>query len=179
MKIIGTREDIQFVLHNTFDPKLYLPISAYVNWKLENEWDDYNELFHAIKYIQDLRNLEGIWYEIHTLEKDHEVRGVLTMVGGVLEKLGMEQGLDTSTTLLLKYFHLIDKGKGYGSYWLTSVIIPHYTARGFQSILVSSSHPKSFPFYEKLGTETNSFTKTSDNQLYERRCKTFLISLKG
>ncbi|MEM7511021.1 MAG: hypothetical protein AAF388_08825 [Bacteroidota bacterium] len=178
MKIIGTREDIQFVLHNTFEPKLYLPVGAYVNWKLENEWDDYNELFHAIKYIESLKETEGVWYEIHNLEKNHEVRGVLTIVGGELDKLGIDHNLDTSTTLLLKYFHLMDKGKGYGSYWLTSVIIPHYAARGFQSIRVSSSHPKSFPFYEKLGTEINSFTKKSDNQLYERSCKTFLISTK-
>lgn len=179
MKTIGTREDIQFVLHHKFDPKLYLPIGAYVNWKLENEWDDYNELFHALKYIESLKELAGVWYEIHTLEKEQEVRGVLTIVGGELEQLGMEQELDTSTTLLLKYFHLIDKGKGYGSYWLTSVIIPHYAARGFQSISINSSHPKSFPFYEKVGSEINSFTRKSDNQLYERRCKTFLISLKG
>ncbi|MEL6191526.1 MAG: hypothetical protein AAFR66_05735 [Bacteroidota bacterium] len=178
MKTICTREDIQFVLHNTFESKLYLPIGTYVNWKLENEWDDYNELYHAVRYIESLKEIEGVWYEIHTLEKNQEVKGVLTIVGGELDKLGMEQELHSSTTLLLKYFHLIEKGKGYGSYWLTSVIIPHYAARGFQSIHVNSSHPKSFPFYEKLGTEVSSSTKKSDNKLYARSCKTFLIGME-
>jgi len=39
------------------------------------------------------------------------------------------------------------------------------------------SHPKSFNFYEKIGKEMESYTKMSDNQLHERKCKTFSISL--
>lgn len=42
-----------------------------------------------------------------------------------------------------------------------------------------SSHPKSFNFYKKIGTEIKKYTKKSDNGLYDRNCKSFLISIDG
>ncbi|MEM6765947.1 MAG: hypothetical protein AAF655_13505 [Bacteroidota bacterium] len=180
MKLISTLENkVSFILHKTFSPALYLPISHYVSWKLENDWDDYNELYHAIQFMEKLNETEGIWYDIHSLEKYQKVRGVLTIVGGQLDKLELDENIDPRNSILLKYFHLIEKGQGYGSYWLKSVIIPHYANKGFQSINLSSSHPKSFPFYQRLGQEVTTCSKKSDNQLYDRICKTFCIPLKN
>jgi hypothetical protein len=178
MKIIGTKENnINFKVYSKFENRLFLPIGKYVNWKLENNWDDYNELYHAIKYIESLNNIDGVWYEIHAIEEKEEIKGVVTIVGGDLSKLGIKFNFNKDKTLLLKYFHIIEKGKGYGSYWLKSIIIPYYLDKGYNEIQVSSSHPKSFDFYRKIGSEIESYTKISDNELYERKCKSFLISI--
>ncbi len=70
MKIIGTKDnDLKFILHTSFQSKLFSPIGRFINWKLENNWDDYNELYHAINYIEGIKRIEGIWYEIHIIEK--------------------------------------------------------------------------------------------------------------
>lgn len=178
MTIISTRSDkSNFILHKTFTSKLFLPIAKYVNWKLENNWDDYDELYHALKYIEEIKKTEGVWFEIHTIEKDDEIKGVLTIVGGAIRKLEKLDGFENEKTILLKYFHIIEKGKGHGSYWLNSVIIPYYQNKGFQKIYINSSHPKSFNFYNKIGSEVKSYSKKSDNKLYERICKSFLISI--
>ncbi|AUP78794.1 hypothetical protein [Flavivirga eckloniae] len=178
MKIIETKDnDVNFVLHQTFNNKLFLPIGKYVNWKLENNWDDYNELYHAVNYIENLKQINGVWFDIHTIEKNQELKGVLTIVGGDIDKLETDSYLDKKTTILLKYFHIIEKGKGYGGYWLNAIIKPYYFDKGYRSIYVSSSHPKSFNFYNKIGTEVKTYTKKSDNQLYNRICKAFLIPM--
>ncbi|UII27457.1 hypothetical protein LVD15_03225 [Fulvivirga maritima] len=178
MEIIGTGGDGEnFIIYKSFDSRLFSPIGKYVNWKLENSWDDYNELYHAINYIESLKKLEGICCEIHTIEKDGDIKGVLTIVGGAIDKLGVNHG-DFKKTILLKYFHIIEKGKGYGGYWLKSVIMPHYYDLGFRQMLISSSHPKSFNFYNKIGQETETYYKKSDNDLYERICKTFVVRIE-
>ncbi|GAA5024848.1 hypothetical protein GCM10011506_08740 [Marivirga lumbricoides] len=178
MKIIATKENkVNFKLYSNFENRLFLPIGKYVNWKLVNNWDDYNELYHAIKYIESLNKIDEVWYEIHTIEEKEEIKGVVTIVGGNLNKLGIKSFINEEDTLLLKYFHIVEKGKGYGSYWLKSIIIPYYSERGYNKIQVSSSHPKSFDFYRKIGTEIENYTKKSDNKLYERKCKSFLISI--
>ncbi len=177
MKIIGTKENnVNFVLYTSFNPKLFLPIGNYVNWKLQNNWDDYNELFHSLNYIENLKQTEGIWFEIHTIEKNNEIKGVLTIVGGHINQLEVDDNIENKNTILLKYFHIIEKGKSYGSYWLNSVIIPYYFNKGIEKIYINSSHPQSFNFYNKIGNEIKTFTKKSDNHLYERVCKTFLVS---
>ena len=177
MRIIGRKDELNFVLYNSFESRLFSPIGKYVSWKLENMWDDYNELYHAVRYIEDLKSRNGIWYEIHTLERNKEIKGVLTIVGGDIPAIESEKRLDLENTLLLKYFHILEKGKGHGSYWLNSIVLPHYSEKGFSNIHVSSSHPKSFDFYKKIGAELNSYTKMSDNGLYERKCKSFLINI--
>lgn len=179
MEIIKKKEnDVSFVLHKSFESRLFSPIGNYVNWKLEHNWDDYNELFHAVQYIEQIKHIDGVWFEIHTIEKDEEIKGVLTIVGGAIDQLGVGEEIDGKDTILLKYFHIVDKGKGYGSYWLNEVIRPYYAQKGFQHIYISSSHPKSFDFYKKIGAEVKTYHKKSDNQLYERICKSFLVPIR-
>ncbi|MGD1839744.1 MAG: hypothetical protein ACFB0B_02450 [Thermonemataceae bacterium] len=178
MRIIEAKENnLNFVLYQSFESRLFSPIGKYVNWKLENNWDDYNELYHSVNYIESLKGIDGIWYEIHTIEKSGDIKGVLTIVGGDIEKLGDENSLDSRDTILLKYFHIVEKGKGYGSHWLSSIIFPYYFNKGFRKVYVSSSHPKSFGFYKRIGNEIKCYTKKSDNKLYVRDCKSFLISI--
>lgn len=173
--IIGEKDQVHFVLHETFENRLLRPVGEYVNWKLVNGWDDYNELFHCSKFIEELKNRAAVWWHTHTIEKDNIVTGVLLIVGGEIDvSLGHSS---KEETVLLKYFHVQDKGKGLGSYWLQSVIMPYYRIQRYREILVSSSHPRSFNFYSKLGVEVDSNTKRSDNDLYDRDVKTFSIPI--
>ncbi|MEO1451694.1 MAG: hypothetical protein AAFV07_19350, partial [Bacteroidota bacterium] len=85
MPILHTHENqLQFILHKEFTPRLFSPIGGYVNWKLEHAWDDYNELFHAMQYMEQVKKTDGVWFDMHTLEKEGTIKGVLTIVGGDL-----------------------------------------------------------------------------------------------
>ena len=177
MIALGRRDEATFFIHTTFQDHFLLPVEHYVNWKLKHDWDDYNELYHCQQFISEVSLIDDVWVETHTIEKKGDIVGVLLIVGGELQKLSIPGKVD-STTILLKYFHIIDKGNGYGTYWIKHILIPYYYKRGIKTILVSSSHPMSFPFYERLGEEISSFVKKSDNGRFERQCKSFRITLE-
>lgn len=174
---LGKKGDVTFFMHTSFKNSFLLPIGHYLNWKLKYDWDDYNELYHCHQFIEEVQSKDGVWLESHTVEKADDIIGVLLIVGGELHRLSNSIDIDPTTTVLLKYFHIIDKGNGYGTYWIKQIIIPYYRNKGLKTIFISSSHEKSFPFYERLGKEVSTFVKNSDNGRYVRKCKSFYISL--
>ena len=177
MKILLERNNERFTLNWEFEMKFLSPVGKYVQWKVENnEWDDYNELFHAANFIHNLQKDEQVWFDTHCIEKESSIIGVLLMVGGAIKNL--ESGLvtDEKNTLLLKYFHIVNKGEGLGSFWLDMVIYPYYRAKGYKHIFVNSSHENSFRFYGKLGTLVRNYVRSSDNRLFEREGRSFLLS---
>jgi len=175
-EVILERNNEKFVVYKTFYIKYMSPINRYVQWKLEtNHWDDYNELFHATKLAEDLKKYPDVWFDTHCLLRDDQIFGVLLIVGGHLKKLEAKYVIEEKS-LLLKYFHIADKGRGYGSYWLKSVILPHYKQKGYQHIYVNSSHKDSFPFYMRLGSMIATYEQMSDNNLYFRAGCCFLIN---
>jgi len=177
MEILGKRGKDSFILYKKFENKYLLPIGHYVNWKLTNEWDDYNELYHAMNYIKKLQKNKKVWFETHTIEKENKIVGVLIIVGGKIKEIENNLKSEEVNTVLLKYFHIIDKGQGYGSFWLKSIIIPTYAKKGFKFIHINSSHVKSFKFYENMGSEIRKSEKESDNKIYKREIKSFLIPI--
>ncbi|UII21355.1 hypothetical protein [Fulvivirga ligni] len=178
MNIIHQNGTETYALHEEFQASLFQPIAKYVEWKLKNDWDDYNELYHAIRFIESIKEKLGIWFHIHTIKREGEIIGVLSVVGGKIKEIEKHLPQEEQKTVLLKYFHIADKGKGYGGYWLNHVLIPYYADLGFEYIQLGSSHPKSFSFYGKLGSEISSSEKESDNHLFKRQVKAFLISIK-
>ena len=173
---IAFKEDFSYQLHTQFEESLYHTIKVYVDWKRQNQWDDYDEYTHSLDFIKQTIDSE-LWYHIHTVEKQQEIKGVLTIIDGHTADADLLKDFVPAETICLKYFHIVDKGAGIGRYWLESVIMPYYRERGFKNILVSSSHPLSFKFYSKFGIELKTFTKPSDNKLFERACKSFLIPI--
>jgi hypothetical protein len=177
MEVLLERENEKFVFDTAFDIKYLSPVGHYVQWKLENNhWDDYNELFHVAKLVEDLKKHADVWFDTHCLFRNNRIIGVLLIVDGDLKKLETKYEIKDKS-LLLKYFHIVDKGNGYGSFWLKSVIIPHYKQKGYQQIYVNSSHPDSFPFYNRLGSLIANYEQMSDNHLYRRKGRCFLINL--
>ncbi|HEY3389520.1 MAG TPA: hypothetical protein VGK38_08125 [Prolixibacteraceae bacterium] len=177
MEVLFERGDATFVFDKEFDIKYLSPVARYVQWKLENHrWDDYNEFFHAVRLIEDLKLDRDVWFDTHCLLRDNLVTGVLLIVGGDLKKLETKYEIKDKS-LLLKYFHIVDKGNGNGSFWLKSVIIPHYKQRGYKHIYINSSHPDSFPFYKRFGSSVATYEQASDNNRYRRQGRCFLINI--
>jgi hypothetical protein len=116
--------------------------------------------------------------ETHLLLRDNTILGVLLLLGGELTQVESKYRIENEhEAVLLKYFHISDKGKGYGNYWLKSVVFPHYKARGYSKLYTSSSHENSFPFYERLGSVIARYQQPSDNNCYERQGRCFAITL--
>lgn len=169
----------EFIVDTDFQVGYLAPISRFVQWKLEAEqWDDYNELYHASHFLESIKREPGVWLETHLLRRDHALLGVLFIMGGKLQQVETKYQIDQEPqALILKYFHIIEKGKGYGNQWLKTVIFPHYKARAYRKLYASSSHASSFPFYERLGSEIAQYHQRSDNNHYERQGKCFMITL--
>lgn len=179
MDLLSHHGDLKFFVDTGFDIKYLAPVQKYVQWKLENnQWDDYNELFHASRLIESLKAAPNVWFDTHLLYKNDVLIGVLFIVGGKIAGLEKTFNIENeSRSLLLKYFHIQEKGNGYGSLWLTSAIIPHYREKGFKQIYVNSSHKESFPFYSRLGEKIAEYKQQSDNSKSTRIGNSFCIPL--
>lgn len=179
MHLIGELDELQFFEDKNFDIEYLSPVLCYVQWKIENhQWDDYNEFYHAVNFVEKLKRQEGIWFDSHLLKRGNKQIGILFMVGGKIKQMEKRFVIEKEeNSLLLKYFHITEKGNGYGSQWLKSCIFPSYKDRQYVHIYLSSSHPASYPFYSRIGNTIGSYEQTSDNQLFVRKGQCFRIDL--
>jgi len=112
-EIIFARNNEKYIVDKNFDIKYLTSIGQYVQWKLENNhWDDYNKLYHTAKLIEDLKKNTDIWFDTHCLLRDDLIIGVVLIVAGNLPKVETKYEVKEES-LLLKYFHIADKGRGY------------------------------------------------------------------
>lgn len=179
MHLIKKNDDLSFFIDPKFHYGYLKPISEFVTWKLESQnWDDYNELFHATSFFESIKSNKNIWVNTHLLYKNNMHIGSLFIIGGEISNTDKEiRQSNEKDSLLLKYFHIVDKNNGYGSLWLNQIIIPHYKTLNFKYIFVNSSHPKSFNFYKRIGTQIQTYQKASDNKIYNRIGNSFKINL--
>jgi len=177
MEILRTEKSVKYCFDKNFSYKYLIPVSRFVQTKLaQNNWDDYNELYHAVHLAERLKKETDIWCDTHFMLKDDSIAGVLLILGGKINTWGNRYWIENEeVSLFLKYFHITNKGQGYGSFWLDSVIIPYYKDKGYRNIYVHSSHEKSFPFYNRYGSEIATYEQMSDNALFKREGKIFLI----
>lgn len=179
MELLNEKDNLHFLVDNEFDIRYLSPIQSFVQWKMDNNlWDDYNELYHACRLVEQLKTQKEVWMDTHLLVKKERIIGVVLIVGGKIQALEKKYTIEKEAqSLLLKYFHIVEKGQGYGSLWLKSVIIPHYQEKKYERIYLNSSHPDSFPFYKRLGKLIATYEQPSDNHLYQRTGNCFLIDL--
>lgn len=179
MILLHNNQEIKCYVDTEFDIRYLSPVQKFVQWKLEsNKWDDYNEFYHASKLIEQLKTHNDVWFDSHLLFKEDKIIGVLFIVGGKISQLEKKFSIGKEDeSLLLKYFHIVEKGNGYGSLWLKSVIMPYYRGKGFKQIYLNSSHKDSFPFYSRLGIKISEYRQESDNRLNKRDGSSFLIKL--
>ncbi|MDN3595217.1 hypothetical protein [Zunongwangia endophytica] len=178
MKLLGTYKNLKYYLSNDIDPLYFSPILAFVKYKLEVNWDDYNEFFHACRLFENLKKNDQVIVDSHLLFKDGNLIGCAFIVRGNIADLEERYKItEEKMALQIKYFHITEKGNGYGKNWLKDVIIPYYSELQYKRIYVNSSHPLSFPFYERLGEKIANYTQHSDNNLRERKGASFLLRI--
>jgi hypothetical protein len=179
MQKLYTSGDWSFFLSQAFHPRFLEPTGHYVQWKLANHWDDYNELTHATWFFDEVQKKVPLEVDSHLLMKGEELKGALFIVRGNLPSIESRYPIpEPEKSLILKYFHIMEWGQGIGQRWLKEVIMPHYIKLGFTDIYLSSSHPKSFGFYEKFGNEIASYTSASDNGLLTREGKCYRVKIR-
>lgn len=165
------------------DYKALEPIEKNVQWKLLNNWDDYNELHHCLSLLEKYKNIKEAWVNTHTVIKDEKTIGCLLIVGGKAdftsykvedeeEKIEFLKG-----KVMLNYFHVSPEERGIGEQWIRKEIIPFYKKLGVTNIYVKSSHKKAWSLYKRLGIEIGDYESVSDNYLYKRKGKIFRIKI--
>ncbi|WP_339810558.1 hypothetical protein [uncultured Imperialibacter sp.] len=178
MQKLYTSGDWSFFLSQSFHPRFLAPTEHYVQWKLTNDWDDYNELTHATRFFDEAQKKPTLEVDSHLLMKGGKLKGALFILRGELATIESRYPIpEPEKSLILKYFHIMERGQGIGQRWLKEVIIPYYGKLGFADIYLSSSHPKSFGFYEKFGKEIATYTSASDNGLLTREGKCFRVAI--
>lgn len=182
MEIIHKKNDIDFGIATEFNSKYLTPIINNLLFKAENEWDDYNEVYHCSSLIENVRKSKDMNMDFHIMRKDEKYLGIALVTKGTIDyktffKEPIPINEKNKDVLIFNYFHISEEGRGNGQIWFRDIIMPYYKSKHFKTIYVKSSHEKVFSMYNRLGEEIGEYTSSSDNQLFVRKGKVFRISL--
>ncbi len=179
--IIYQTNGINFEISNEFKSEYLAPIIKNMLFKAENDWDDYNEVYHCCKLIENVKNNENMNMDFHIMKKDDKCIGIALVSSGILDySLFFHEPIqiaeEDKDVLIFNYFHIAQEGRGNGETWFKS-IIQYYKSKHYNAIYLKSSHPKVFSLYNRLGTEIGEYSSSSDNNLFHRKGKIFRIAL--
>jgi hypothetical protein len=179
--IINQTNDINFEITNEFKSEYLAPIIKNMLYKAVNEWDDYNEVYHCCKLIENVRNNKNMKMDFHIMKKDDKCVGIALVSSGILDyslffKEPVSISEEAQDVLIFNYFHISQEGRGNGETWFKN-IIQYYKSKHYKAIYLKSSHPKVFSMYNRLGTEIGEYSSCSDNNLFHRKGKIFRIAL--
>jgi hypothetical protein len=170
------QDEIIYSMSDAYEHGFLEPVGKYVLWKIKTAWDDYNELYHAVAFFEKVIKDKTIQIDSHLMIKGTELSGVVFILHGAIRRIETRMQIkDEQKSLLLKYFHIVEKGRGFGKNWLNKVILPYYKSKSFTKIYLASSHPDSFRFYEQFGGAIGEYSSKSDNQLFVRQGKFFML----
>lgn len=181
--LLHKEKKYNFFVSDTFTSNMLVPVIKNLLYKAENEWDDYDEIYHCCHLIETVKQNPNIIMDFHYIKKDDDIIGVGLMSHGILDiPLFFPDMIHisepTDNILVFNYFHISPEDRGNGGYWLRDIIIPYYYGKKFKSIYVKSSHSRVFNLYNRLGKCIGEYISKSDNRLYERLGKMFRISLE-
>ncbi|OOM80199.1 hypothetical protein [Clostridium sp. BL-8] len=181
MEIISEINGINFGISKEFKSEYLSPIIQNLQFKAENEWDDYNEVYHCCKLIEDVKNNKNMNMDFHIMRKDEKCLGIALVSSGIIDyKMFFKEPIyideDNKEILIFNYFHISKEGRGNGELWLKK-IIQYYKYKNYKAIYLKSTHPKVFSMYNRLGIEIGEYSTFSDNKLLERKGKIFKIIL--
>ncbi|AQR95868.1 hypothetical protein [Clostridium saccharoperbutylacetonicum] len=181
MEIIYKINDIDFGISKEFKSEYLTPITLNLLSKVENEWDDYNEVYHCCKLIEAVKSNENMNMDFHIMMKNEKYLGIALITSGQIDyKLFFKEPVhineNDNEVLIFNYFHISEDGRGNGEIWFKN-IIQYYESKSFKAIYLKSSHPKVFSMYNRLGTEIGEYSSYSDNNLFFRKGKIYKIML--
>ena len=181
MEIISNINGVNLGISKGFKSEYLTPIIQNLLYKVENEWDDYNEVYHCCKLIEGVKSNKNMNMDFHIMKKDEKYLGIALITSGMIdyslffkELINIEE--EDSKVLIFNYFHISKEGRGNGERWLKK-IIQYYKEKNYKAIYLKSSHPKVFSMYNRSGKEIGEYSSKSDNNLFERKGKIFKISL--
>lgn len=179
--ILGNMNGIDFGISSEFNGKYLAPIIKNLLYKAENEWDDYDEVYHCCKLIEKIKSSENMKMDFHIMKKDEKYLGIALVSSGILDyplffREPVQIDEEDQDVLIFNYFHISQEGRGNGEIWLKN-IMQYYKSKQYKAIYLKSSHPKVFSMYRRLGAEIGEYSGRSDNGLFERKGKIFKIEL--
>lgn len=180
--LLHENSELRYWVTDTFEGNMLVPIIKNMLYKAENDWDDYNEVYHCCQFIEAIRKNPSIKMDFHYIKKGEETIGVGLMTYGEINTLtsfpadfSIPDSIENA--LAFSYFHVSPEGRGIGEHWLRDIILPYYAEQGFASMYVKSSHPRVYSLYKRLGEHIASYRRENDNGLYHRDGEIFRISL--
>lgn len=180
--LLHENSELRYWINDTFEGAMLVPIMKNMLYKAENDWDDYNEVYHCCRFIEAVRKNPSVKIDFHYVKKGEETIGVGFMTYGEIDTptyfptdFSVPDSIENA--LVFNYFHVSPEGRGIGEHWLRDIILPYYTEKGFVSVYVKSSHQRVFSLYKRLGECVASYKSESDNGLYDRDGEIFRISL--
>lgn len=181
--LLRQRNGLDFRVSDTFSGKMLVPIIQNVYEKAENDWDDYDEVYHCCQLIETVKQNPAMTMDFHTIQKEDAVLGIGLVTHGTIDLKHFFPDISIVTDpvekiLVFNYFHVAPEGRGNGESWLRDIIIPHYADKGFLALYVKSSHPRVFSLYGRLGEKIGEYSSRSDNGLYLRPGKIFRVPIK-
>ena len=181
MEILSERNGFVFGVTRQFQSAYLLPVLCNLRQKIEEAWDDYNELYHCCRLIERVKRDPDMRMDFHVMQKEGETVGLALVTSGKLdEALFFQEPLRMAEApteiLFFNYFHIAPLGRGNGERWLKD-ILRYYQEKQFKAMYVKSSHPRVFSLYRRLGEEIGAYTAYSDNRLFTRQGKIFKIIL--
>jgi hypothetical protein len=181
VEIISTTDGIDFGISKEFQSQYLTPIIQNLLYKAENQWDDYDEVYHCSKLIQGVKKNKDMNMDFHIMKKDEKYLGIALITSGKIDySLFFKEQIDIeekdNEVLIFNYFHIAQEGRGNGEVWFNN-IIKFYKEKNYKAIYLKSSHSKVFSMYNRLGKEIGQYSSKSDNDLFEREGKIFKIYL--
>ena len=181
-KILFENKELKYFVADHFKSDMLVPITRNLLSKVENEWDDYDEVYHCCQLIETVANSPEMKMDFHFIRNGQQTVGVGLVTYGVIdmhaffpESFTVDEPVEGM--LIFNYFHISAEIRGTGEHWLRDIILPYYKEKGFASLYVKSSHPKVFSLYDRLGQCVGEYSSKSDNDLYVRQGKIFRIGL--
>lgn len=69
MKIINSINEIDFGISKEFQSQYLTSIIQNLLFKAENQWDDYDEVYHCNRLIQDVKKTKNMNMDFHIMKK--------------------------------------------------------------------------------------------------------------
>ena len=169
--------------------KILEPTKSHViNKKENNMYDDWDEYDHdkkkynnLLEKIQAGENLEVI---VSYAEVNGKIVGHVFMVKGnqyvkeFLDKINYKKKIENIEQYAVVGAFVIQKEyRGLGFKMMYQHVLPNILENGIKKVLVSSSHAKAFPVYDRAGKIIYEGFHLSDHKIYYRLSKRWLIDI--
>ena len=176
---LGQRGPYQFWLFDHFEERFLSPIQQN---REQKPFDDYDEVRHCRALIEQISQRPQMQMTFCAMLQQDACVGICLLTHGALDpslffKKPYPFKEPLERLLFFNYFHIAPSARGNGTWWLRTLLLPHFRQQGFAAVYLKSSHPLSFSLYRRLGEECGRYTTASDRGLFIREGRIFRIAL--